>query len=391
MQNASEANCESIPNPEGKIWLPNDVCTGGPPMCVPAAGCCAEPDIDQPSGFLCTDDIPLDECEEAGDVWTFDTDCSQVPECQAPTGCCNTDPSQVDTCTPAITEAACLAFGDDFEAWNENTPCDQDRCASDVVGCCPNLLIDPTECTIETQTDCGDAVMIQPGLMCNDQNTCGPLGCCQADGSCSITIRDDCSDPDTWIEADMCTQSGVCSSLVAGCCQTSPDTCNTSPPPPTGDCDLINFVEGDSCLTDGTCGELEAGCCQFDGSCSDTTNTGDCNPDNFFVGDTCMDTGFCEPLGCCFLDGNGEAAEAANRGIDPEKCIETTDTICGEMGGSFQGPGTDCAEFPEECAFPPPPTRNVPTIGQWGMIAMAGLLGIFSLFIIMRRHRYNVS
>jgi len=33
----------------------------------------------------------------------------------------------------------------------------------------------------------------------------------------------------------------------------------------------------------------------------------------------------------------------------------------------------------------------IPTLNQWGLIAMAGLLGLFGLFIIIRRHRYNVG
>ena len=41
--------------------------------------------------------------------------------------------------------------------------------------------------------------------------------------------------------------------------------------------------------------------------------------------------------------------------------------------------------------FDPPPPSSIPTNSQWGLIIMAGLLGIFSLLIIMRRQRYNVS
>ncbi len=65
-------------------------------------------------------------------------------------------------------------------------------------------------------------------------------------------------------------------------------------------------------------------------------------------------------------------------------CEITTEGVCEAECGDYQGDGSFCEGNPE-CTAP------IPTIGQWGMIAMAGLLGIFSLFIIMRRHRYNVS
>jgi len=61
---------------------------------------------------------------------------------------------------------------------------------------------------------------------------------------------------------------------------------------------------------------------------------------------------------------------------------------CSAEGGDFKGVGVNCKNVPE-CREVV--ARNVPTISQWGMIAMAGLLGIFSLFVIMRRQRYNVG
>jgi hypothetical protein len=123
------------------------------------------------------------------------------------------------------------------------------------------------------------------------------------------------------------------------------------------------------------------GCCQLPGegdNCRDTTNVV-CAAENgaFFEGGMCMLEEFCElpPEGCCV--------------IEPGVCEITTEGACAAEDGDYQGDGSFCEGNPE-CEVPIIPT-NVPTIGQWGMIAMAGLLGIFSLFIIMRRHRYNVS
>ena len=97
-----------------------------------------------------------------------------------------------------------------------------------------------------------------------------------------------------------------------------------------------------------------------------------------------METGFCEPVGCCFLEEVNGQAMANSRGIDPEKCIETTGTICGGIGGIYKGNDTDCAEFPE-CALPPPPT--IPTLSEWGLIIMAGILGIIGFIMVIRRRR----
>ena len=80
-------------------------------------------------------------------------------------------------------------------------------------------------------------------------------------------------------------------------------------------------------------------------------------------------------IGCCFLDLDDENIALANRVIHPDRCIETASSICNLEGGAFQGEGTSCIEFPVECSFP---TKNVPTLSQWGLIAMAGLL-VFSV------------
>jgi hypothetical protein len=137
-------------------------------------------------------------------------------------------------------------------------------------------------------------------------------------------------------------------------------------------------------------------CCTCSDRCFDGFSTEDCLMEGCFpsagvcvgdIGGECVNG---DDEGCCFLEVNGEAA-VSTQGVEAEKCIETTETFCGDVGGIYQGNGTDCAlDFPEECDFPPLPT-NVPTIGQWGMIAMAVLLGLFALFIIIRRLRHKVG
>jgi hypothetical protein len=385
--NASQANCEALPNPGGKQWLPNDICTGGPPMCVPGTGCCAMPNTQFPSAFICTDNQTPGQCDGVDDQFFLDTDCNDVDICTPPTGCCEITGG--DMCIGSLTEQQCLE-GQSGLSWDEGAPCTTGEGCGDPEGCCPNDGTNPTACSIATQTECGD-VTIQPGLLCNDEFTCGPLGCCQDTDptECSVDIRAECPDGN-WIEGDTCTDSGICASLVSGCCELSPTTCEEQTAPI--DCEPRFFFENEACIDGVSCGELPPnGCCQNEinpPSC-ENVNQANCPTEDFFIGNECMDTGFCEPLGCCFLEAaNGQAL--ANRQINPEKCVETTGTICGEIGGEFAGPDTSCSEFPLICEDPKV-NILIPTLNQWGLIAMAGLLGIFSLFIIMRRHRYNVS
>lgn len=67
--------------------------------------------------------------------------------------------------------------------------------------------------------------------------------------------------------------------------------------------------------------------------------------------------------------------------IEPGECVQnTTSRGCfdSEIGIAWN-PGVECAQV-AECV----PQSNVPTLNEWGLIAMAGILGIVG-FIVMRR------
>ena len=70
--------------------------------------------------------------------------------------------------------------------------------------------------------------------------------------------------------------------------------------------------------------------------------------------------------------------------IEPGECEITTEDSCVELGGVYQGDNVSCDGI-DECLAPPPPVRNVPTISQWGMIVVAGLLGIVGFMVIRRK------
>lgn len=131
------------------------------------------------------------------------------------------------------------------------------------------------------------------------------------------------------------------------------------------------------------------GCCVCGDSQCNITKENEC----IAMGASCLyegDNTMCEGIdlcsdvpGCCFLDPNIENLALSNRQIDPSRCVETTAFMCSIDNGIFQGVGTSCQiNFPQECSFPP---RNVPTISEWGMIAMATVLGLVGYMVIRRR------
>ena len=81
--------------------------------------------------------------------------------------------------------------------------------------------------------------------------------------------------------------------------------------------------------------------------------------------------------GCCVLGVND--------------CInDQTADECNEAGGAIEI-GVSCSAVPTcNNVVPPPPSLNVPTISQWGLIAMAGILGIVGFIMVIRRKKVTV-
>ncbi len=353
--NASEMNCESAPGPT-KEWIPFEICTGAPPMCEPAEGCCV-PD--------CTFG-PAANCQDPGDEFFLDTMCSERPACQ--TGCC----IDMNMCVDGVTSGACGGL------FVPDSDCGDPQCAIvDPTGCCS----DPTgggPCAQLTQGECN--VPIQQGLSCNAVDTCGPVGCCQGDNSCSETNAADC--PDTWIQGDTCNGDfDLCNSLINGCCETPGPMCeDISGGPPV--CAGV-FTLNQMCLPAAMeCREEVFGCCQTSPVTCENTSEFDCAPADFNPLQNC-NAGFCgapPPVGCCVLP--------SMNGIP--NCEIETEEQCNNEGGAWQGAGVSCDDVPE-CNIPPPLPTNVPTLGQWGMIVIAAFLGIYSLMVLRKRNKLNVG
>jgi len=221
-------------------------------------------------------------------------------------------------------------------------------------------------------------------------DTCEPQGCCLIDDACQQAPETGCEDGlgGSYLGDGLCGQFSACDPPPqTGCCDEIP---------PEDTCDDID-ITSDECLTLGgmftvdstcnfedTCGEpiIVDGCCQIDedmeqlisidATCEDVTNVACFESGGMFSpGGTCdTEEGVCDfaPLGCCVFG--------------PNDCDELTEEGCSLEGGRFEGDNVQCSDVPE-CNVQV--VTAVPTLNQWGLIAVAGLLGFFSLFIIIRR------
>ncbi|MCH7950935.1 MAG: IPTL-CTERM sorting domain-containing protein [Candidatus Dadabacteria bacterium] len=269
-----------------------------------------------------------------------------TPEISFSQGCC-VDAGASTSCVPGQSfpqgdEQSCLN-SESGRTWLPNDTCTPGfpggpQCVPGL-GCCieaPGMCVDDQE-----EGQCSGEWVFDTA--CDTLEICQPVtGCCVNEGA-GDTCMDDVEDINCNIQfvanAECPSPESTSCGAIVGCCSgiEAATTCENNFT--ASQCTSANgaFSEGLQCNIVDTCGQV--GCCQEEGPMCSLTNMEDCSG-TWVPDDTCTtegpDTGICNSL-------------------------------------------------------IPPIISNVPTIGQWGMIAMAGLLGIFSLFIIMRRHRYNVS
>ncbi len=83
-----------------------------------------------------------------------------------------------------------------------------------------------------------------------------------------------------------------------------------------------------------------------------------------------------EPLGCCEFEVKAEPSLFCQNIFSEEGVTE-----CNAEGEFFEGEVCSINE-----TFCTNPASNVPTLSEWGLIAMAGVLGIVG-FMVMRRRK----
>ena len=89
------------------------------------------------------------------------------------------------------------------------------------------------------------------------------------------------------------------------------------------------------------------------------------------------DNGECTPNNDCTTDGNGQVSWTYSSVIPGTDIIVAT--------ASIEEEEEVVLSEPVEKIWVKPPNINIPTLSEWGLIAMAGLLGIIGFMVLRRR------
>ncbi len=124
-------------------------------------------------------------------------------------------------------------------------------------------------------------------------------------------------------------------------------------------------------------------CIAHDGAgCDDLTCEETVCGNNFFCCDGFWATACADQANsvCAVCQAQPNEGCCTGLGEFPDACSILTEQECTNSGGTYQGDGTNCNSF-NQCF-----TRPIPTMSEWGLIAMAGILG-FVGFMVMRRRK----
>lgn len=254
-----------------------------------------------------------------------------------------------------------------------------------------NALIQPpleSNCCIDHETPgcdvptCEQAVCdFDPGFCCGvewDQNCvgiavelCGDLCEAPSGSNCCFPHFDEPGCGDNSCEALVCEIDSFCCEEVwdGNCTGLAIELCGgLCPAPHPSDCCFQNGNPGCS-----------------DTTCEDTI----CSIDEFCCEDvwdeTCVDQAeelcsICSLSDCCFENGSlgcsDLSCEARVCNIESECCTEEWSESCVELS----------EQLCEVCGGSPEIIRSIPSLSQWGLIALAGIFFVSALFILLRRN-----
>lgn len=143
------------------------------------------------------------------------------------------------------------------------------------------------------------------------------------------------------------TASAVLPVEIPGCCTTEQDG---------GEC--LDCPEGASCLTSSEYCTGEGGFFSESGTCNDSGSGASCG------------LSIVQP-GCCVIEpGNCQETETAN------ECF----AFISQIFPDFFAAGASCEEIPQ-CT----PVRNIPTMSNWGLLALAGIFILVGAWAITRK------
>ncbi len=203
---------------------------------------------------------------------------------------------------------------------------------------------------------------------------CGSLtgACCEVGGGCSSVTSTTCAVSGGAFQGEGVSCGAV--SCQEACCF-GPASCLDLT---VADCNLASgFNQGPGTLCGTTICFPTGACCNPDGTCDNDILDTDCVASGgVFQGDQVQcSAGLCpQPSGACCLISGG--------------CLLLSETDCGVIPNSaWAGSQTDCTDangsgIADDCEAPPPP---VPTMSEWGALAMVLLLNIVGTLVFRRK------
>jgi len=141
------------------------------------------------------------------------------------------------------------------------------------------------------------------------------------------------------------------------------------------------------CIEPTNGGEACLGCAQTALDCGSVSTQSFCvsQGGEFEVDRTCGNTGLGAGVQCLILVGDLEGCCVIEPGVcvvDQE--VDCLDTQSGELWVFDEVPTLSLCDNVPQCAAPAV-VSAIPTLSQWGLMAMAGVLGIVGFMVIRRR------
>ncbi len=276
------------------------------------------------TGEGCIETSQID-CAQQGGLFEVGATCTENL-CGA---CCTFENQCLDT-----TSIQCANM--DGATFFPGTTCESEPCGPPPTGaCCDNGAC--FDGILEAACVSGGRIWAGPNTTCADQPAPCTEGACCVNSNCVQLIPSDCASQGGAFFGGACT-SGLCAPPSGACCSgtncvvTIPENC-------TEELGRVFLGDGTTCEGDpcGPGGDPTGACCTAEFGCLNDVTSAQCDASGgLYAGnDTTCSSGTCDLGACC-------------RGAT---CTVEFQLACVQVGGDFQGSGTNCDGFP--CGAPP--------------------------------------